>query len=996
MPIRITLLGRPHVEHDGKLDGLPDERRCRLLALLALRRDWVARAELAALLWPAQRSDLAAANLRKALHFARALPWAGALESQAGRVRLVVATDVHELEAAMREGRTADALERCRGTLLDGMDDSANPAWTEWLDAERAHQARRWHELTRTRLAQLDGEPTQAAALARRLLDADPLDEDAIVALLVAQRALGRLDEQREAYRRFAMSLEEDLGIEPSLRVRRLLQTAAPRVVQSSDLQIAHGDGFFGRTRELEQLAALLSRSECRVLTVVGPGGVGKSSLLKRALRGLAPQFADGIVWIALDDLHEMAQVLARIAAELRLTPGPQQEPLPLICAHLASRRVLLAFDNGEHLDALSGMVLRLVNDTQHLKVCSTSRARLGVQGEWLLPLGGLALPAPHTAARDLLASASAQMFVACAAAVRPDFDAPAQAAAIGALVRATGGLPLAILLAADWVRLLPVADIVQELEASLDVLDSGEGEGEERPEHRSMRATFDRSWQALSTREQRALSGLSVFVGDFTRREAQQVTAAALPLLAALADKSLLQMPAGGRCSLHPLIRQFAAERLDAEARMEAMRCHARWFHGLLARLRPAAEAGDQHALDEIGSALENCRLAWRWAVAQGAVALLAGSAPTLTRYFDQRNRASEGEALLAQALPLCLAHGVAPAHAGELLSAMAHLQCRLHRLVEAAANARQGMRLARIGGNASALRQCLRSLGICCWHWGRNVEAKRIVRRLLALTEATGDAERVATARMLLAVIEKALGRYDVARGLLLEGLAHERARGSWGSAGFHLANLAALQYQLGVAQLPGADWQLARGYLDEAFALCQAHDLAHVRSYLLINLALVEYHDGSLDVAQRVGQQALEHAQAGAVGDVEVFALLHLARVALRQTRAGVARSRLGDAVVRARSLRSNRLQLACLLCLAELRATRGDYAGAASLGHYFVARTELDAIDRAMARQILAGIDLDAAVPIDDALDALMRRVLIELVPAPPAPPAPTAI
>ncbi len=509
MSTRITLLGRPQVEHDGKLLGLPDERRYRLLAFLALRRDWVARAELAALLWPAQRSDLAAANLRKALHFARALSWAEALESQPGRVRLVVATDVHEFEAALREGRSADALEHCRGPLLDGMDDSANPAWTEWLDAERAQHERRWHALMRTRLVQLEGEPTQAAALARRLLDADPLDEDAIVALLAAQRTLGRLDEQREAFRQFAVSLEEELGIEPSQRVRRLLQTATPHVALPAQTQIAHADGFFGRTTELEQLAALLSRDECRVLTVVGPGGVGKSSLLKRALRGLAPLFADGIVWIALDDLHEMAQVLARIAAELRLTPSPQQEPLPLICAHLSSRRVLLVFDNGEHLDALSGLVLRLVNDTQHLKVCSTSRARLGAQGEWLLPLGGLALPDPHAAPQDLLASASAQMFVACAAAVRPDFDAAAQAAAIGTLVRATGGLPLAILLAADWVRLLPVAEIVLEMEASLDLLDSGDDEGEERPEHRSMRATFDRSWQALATREQRAQAAL-------------------------------------------------------------------------------------------------------------------------------------------------------------------------------------------------------------------------------------------------------------------------------------------------------------------------------------------------------------------------------------------------------------------------------------------------------------------------------------------------------
>ena len=294
MSIYLRLLGRPQVEHDDVRIALPAERRGQLLALLALRRGWVARAELAALLWPGCRGELAAANLRKALHFARALPWAGALEAQPGLVRFTVPTDVHDIEAAHREGRIADALERCRGALLDGMDDLSNPAWTDWLDGERGQHARRWHELTRKRLAQLEGEPRAAAALALRLLEADPLDEDAVAALLAAQRELGRFDEQREAYRGFALRLQEELGIEPSLRVRALLAGSSLPADMQATAPVLPGDGFFGRTRELDALAALLARDACRLLTVLGPGGVGKSTLLKRALRRLQPLFADG------------------------------------------------------------------------------------------------------------------------------------------------------------------------------------------------------------------------------------------------------------------------------------------------------------------------------------------------------------------------------------------------------------------------------------------------------------------------------------------------------------------------------------------------------------------------------------------------------------------------------------------------------------------------------------------------------------------------------
>ena len=208
MSVYLHLLGRPQVDHAGARFGLPAERRCQLLLLLALRHAWVARTELAALFWPGHRPELAATNLRKALHFARVLPWAEALETQGNAVRFVVATDLREVEQAMREGRIVDALRRCRGELFDGMDDGSNPAWTDWLDGERAQHARRWQDLTRARLAQLEALPHEAAAFARRLLDADPLDEDAVVALLAAQRELGAFDEQREAYRSFAMRLE--------------------------------------------------------------------------------------------------------------------------------------------------------------------------------------------------------------------------------------------------------------------------------------------------------------------------------------------------------------------------------------------------------------------------------------------------------------------------------------------------------------------------------------------------------------------------------------------------------------------------------------------------------------------------------------------------------------------------------------------------------------------------------------------------------------------
>ena len=972
MATSLSLLGRPQVDHDGTQLALPAERRSQLLALLALRRGWVARAELAALFWPGHRSDLAAANVRKALHLARALPWAGALESQAGAVRFVVATDLHDVEQAMREGRVADALARCRGELLDGMDDPANPAWSDWLEGERAEHARRWHELTRARLAQLEATPLEAGAFARRLLEADPLDEDAVAALLAAQLALGKLDEQRQTYRSFAVRLDEELGVEPSQRLRRLVpQGPAPAS--------APGDGFYGRARELAELPALLGRDECRLLTVVGPGGVGKSSLLKRSLRQLEARFADGAFWIALDDLHDTAQVAARIAAELKLTPAPQQEPLQLICDHLAARRVLLVLDNGEHLAALPKLVERLLSGAGSVKICATSRSRLGAQGEWLLPLAGLALPAVPSAARELLACDAAQLFVSAAAAVQPGFDAAGQAAAIGALLRATGGLPLAILLAAHWVRLLPVAEIVQELEASLDVLDSGDAEGEERPEHRSMRATFEHSWQMLATREQSTLAALSVFVGMFSRQAAADVADAALPVLAALADKSLLQLLAGGRCCLHPLIRQFAGEKLAADARAEATRRHAQWFHRLLARAGPAAEAGDQRTLDDVGDELENCRQAWRWAIGAAAPEQLAASATALKQFFNVRGRVVEGLELLGEAWPVASgALASAPACAAQLASAIAQLQYRVSRLDEAAASARRGIRFARESGQRSALIRCLSVLGTCCWQWGRNEEAKRYLEQALRHALSGSDTRGAAMAQGNLALVEKALGNHARAKAMTLDWVSGQRAQGEWLRVASGLNNLA----YICVAQ---GEWDEARACVEEGLALCDRHGLLLPRPMLLTNLANVHAATGRFDEAEAVARQVIAGARAKALADVEAAALNQLVRIAIRRGDIAAARQRLHEAAGAAAATRNEEVQLDSVFSFARILAAEGNARQAAPLLRFFLSRPQLEPVDRAEAEACLGGLPkTDPADPAagEPKLADLLRRVVEE--------------
>ncbi|MCC6194927.1 MAG: tetratricopeptide repeat protein [Burkholderiales bacterium] len=978
MSIRLQLFGSPKIDLGGESFVLPFERRSQLLVLLALKRAWVGRAELAAMFWPEQSDKLAYANLRKTLFRLQAVPWGRGVEVEGGAVRVAAATDVADFESALREQRTADALALRGGELLAGFEDAANEPWQSWLGFERDRLRGAWRGAALTRLgAGLD--PAEGIDLSARLLEADPLDEAALRAHMAWLSRAGQKARARQAYQAFAGRLRADLGLAPGADLAALHDGLGAAAVAASEVEATaasapEGD-FVGRAIELKRIGELIAQGDCRLVNLIGPGGVGKTRLALRALRELAAAFPDGAVFVPLEDVAGAEQVGARIAREIGVDLKRNADPQTQLIDFLRARRTLLVLDNFEHVMGAGAAIERMLLACAGLRVVVTSRVRLGIAQEHLLRIDGLPYPEPEDA-DSLEAFDAVRLFVQAARRVEPALAPAAEAAAIIAICREVEGLPLALELAAAWTRVLSCTAIAAELGRSADLLRAGDAAHPQR--HASIEAVFDQSWRLLAPVERDVLARLAVFRGGFTADAARSVAGAPLPVLAALADKSLVRKD-GERMQMHPLVHQFAAARLGGgDARIAAEAAHARWFHRLLAHTGRAVASGDRETMRQIDTEFENCRAAWLWAADHDAADLLRQSESGLLNYCDHRLRNEEALALTRAALASA---GVRadPKTEAHLLARGAHIEYRLDRYAEAEATALRALPLLQAARNRVAEILCLNVLGSCCLRGGRYAQARQHYRHALQLALASGDPTHVAAAQDHVGLAEKALGNFDEALRLSLQSLLTHRRIGDVAGEALCLNNLGDLHLARGE---PAA----ASPYLRDALALCDRLGLDGPRLYILTNLSEIAVLDGDLTAAEGYARRALDLATA--VGNRPIgasmrlqFAQLALLRGDLAATRQGLAE---GLALAVAAGVRS--LQFAGVILFAELIAAAGDVGCARNLLEFVIRHPDLSAALRREAGERLTRLPAaDGPLPAWPGLDLdeIVHRIAGEI-------------
>lgn len=980
LDVRLNLFASPTVEWEGSTLVLPFERRTQLVVLLALRRQWVPRAEVAAMLWPEQETRLAFANLRKTLFRMSSLPWGAALESQGTALRFEVATDVAVFESALREQRSGEALAAYRGDLLAGFDDGESEAWTRWVAFERDRLRAAWRGAALAQLADAGPEPAHAIELSARLLGADPLDEAALRHHMHALARDGQASAARAAYRQFAERLSADLGLAPGAELRALHDTlsSAPRPLAATGAQppsTAVDDGFVGRSIELQRIADLLARDECRLLCLIGPGGVGKTRLARRVLQALAPRYADGAVFVELEDVDTPTQFGLRLAHEARVASGSGHgDALARVVETWRDHQLLLVLDNFEQLAEHAPLLDRLLQDCPRLKIVVTSRLRLAVAGEWSMPLEGLPCPDPEDDDRAESFDA-VRLFVKAARRVEPDFTAASERAAIVDICRQVEGLPLALELAAAWVRVLSCAAIADELRQGTELLRASDPR--HPPRHASIEAVFEHSWRRLTAVEREALSRLSVFHGGFSIEAARAVATASLPVLGALADKSLLAKD-GARMHLHPLVQQLAALRLDqGHARPATEAAHAAYFHHWLAQLEPATENGHREALQAIDTEFENCRRAWQFSIAHGQAEALTRSVPTLLNHFEHRARFEEGLALLRQAIgsPLGLADGRLRAL---LLSQAALMEMRLARYAEGEATASLALATTRHAQPREAKYRALTVLAGCAVFTGRPAEARSAFQQALAMAQTDARAHDIASTLDNLALCEKRLGRYDEAQRLSLEALAQHRRNGDHARVALCLNNLGSLFTFRD-------DDEAAQGFLREALQLTEHHGLVSTGAYVLANLTDLALKAHDVDAARDHAERALDVAQSAGLRSLVAWLKVQLARLATRRGELDGACSLLCDGAELALTLGAQSVKPAVLLAWAELLEGQGHANAARRVLAFAADEPTLSAPDRDELRAAWA---LRASPAAADppwpgmAVDELLQRIVIE--------------
>jgi predicted ATPase/DNA-binding SARP family transcriptional activator len=880
--MEFRILGPLEASDGGRQVSLGGPKLRALLALLLLHPNEVVPADrLIDELWGEDSPEDAAAALRVNVSRLRKALAGDVLTTRSPGYVLRVepdALDLHRFERLVDEGRSLlarglaadasvrlrDALSLWRGSAL------ADFAYESFAQAAIAR-------LEESRLAAVElrieadlalGGHDELIGELEELVAKHPLRERLRSNLMTALYRSGRQADALGAYQDARRALVDELGIDPSPALQELERAilrqdialnlaaavrpfAGARMTQA----LVVGPGLvpprlIGRTTEVEAIRRLLVRGDVRLATIIGAGGVGKTRLALAVVEACRDDFADGAAMVELAPIADPTLVAAAIARAFRLEEGEQLPPIEQLKRRLADDDFLLLVDNCEHVIEAAALLSELLAACPRLRVLATSRERLRLATEQVVPLE----PLPDADAVEL--------FRERAEAIDPGFELTD---AVSEICRRLDGLPLAIELAAARTPMLPLASLLERLERRLPLLTGGRREAPER--QRTMRATIDWSYELLAAEEQRLFVRLAVFAGGFTVDAACDVCKADLDSLQSLVEQSLLRR-SGDRLVMLETVREYALERLEGSNEAhEVSAKHAEWVLAVGAPFEQDLGTPQlQSALPGLRAEIGNARAAVAWALEHAepefALRLILASWAYGPTFGEVAHWYDEALPRAAQLPSPTVAHALRDAGA----VAQARADSR-----KAEALLLRSLAIYEELGDEDGQTRALRRLGNNALAMGDATGSRAFHEQSLALARRRGDVRGVYLAEFGLARGQHALGDSQRATQMLEHSLVRARAEGDLFAAGEML-------HQLGDISLDRRAPGRARKHYKEAASMASRIGLDHLLAYCLAGLAAAAALEHDVERAGRLwgALAALDQSSGGwvAPSDLERY--------------------------------------------------------------------------------------------------------------------------
>jgi len=884
MQLKITLLGSVSFHKEKKqVEGLPSRAAEALFIYLACHQKPVTREKLAELLWADRSSTQGLTNLRTILTSLRR-----ELEDYLVISRDALAfntegnywLDVEEFEKHLKEiglpergsisnaeaaAKLQSAMDLYQGDFLEGFYLRDGLGFEEWtiLQRERLKRfARDGFRLLSSYYLET-GNYFAGEQSASQWLRLDPYDEDACSTQMWLFIRTGQRSSALQSYQNLKDKLQQDLGVTPSTVTTDLFRKFQQINFPPATTLPLYSTSFLGRRQEMEDLERLLVSKGTRLVTIAGQGGIGKTRLAVEAVRFLMERkpgrFLNGAAFIPLATVDTPQDIPTRIAESIGLSFHGQDPLQKQLLDFLKDKETLLVLDNLEHLFDDAGSFVALLVDILRsapgVKLLVTSRERINLYDEVIFDVSGLDVPTT-TSIEDFSAGA---LFLQGAQRMQRNYlPTTSEKESIAHICRLVEGMPLALELASAWTRNYSSAEIAAQIESDLDFLASPYKDLSAG--HRSLRAVFERSWSLLTSDEQTIYTQLTVFRGGFALDAAKvvvRIESSSVNVeiaVTALADKSLLQRHPDERYDIHPLLRQFAAEKLSASGLdFEALSTdHASYYLKFLSDLGDG-ESPQQRAL--IRPERDNIRLAWERAASSGMLEGLEQTAGILHSFFSVQSWFQEGIDLFQRIMDILVENQYSNMEGllCDLLGRKARMHTQIGQLEKARADSQQALTYLKHMDDSTRQSRILDSLAITSYYGGDYQQATILAEQSLKLSEQTSNLDGVAFSLNFLGSCAKVQGNLDQCQGYFERAVSAYRSNKDEIGAAMVLNNLGnLLQVQ--------EDFKSAQTYYLQSSEIFKTQDHVHGAATTLANAGKLAGKLGDYKLAGDLLQESL----------------------------------------------------------------------------------------------------------------------------------------